>query len=122
MSSKSIFNLYTPSELGKLYQENPTRFNELADQAIRDACRARTPEKSLKLQQMQWSIEMQLRKAKTPLARMHIMENIFYGKIYGDDGELTKLATACNELLRTATGQTVGPAKNSQDQKKRDLR
>lgn len=121
MSSKSIFTLCTPAELRKLYQENPSLFNELAGEAIKDACRANTPEKSLKLQQLQWTIDMQLRKAKTPLARMHAMENIFYSKVYGDDGELTKLASACSELLRTVTGNRLDLGKKGETSKKRDL-
>ena len=33
---------------------------------------------------MQWSINAQLKKAKTPLARMHLMENIFYSQVFGE--------------------------------------
>jgi len=103
-SDKDDFSSYTPDELRKLYEEDPAHFNELADKAKRKACMARTPEKSLKLQQMQWTIDMQLRKAKTPLGRMNIMEEIFYSKVYGAKGELEQLISSCNSLVRAITG------------------
>lgn len=100
MSTKREFTSFTPEELRELYKEDPVRFDELADEALKDACKARTPEKSLKLQQMQWSIGMQLRKASSSLGRMHIMENIFYTEVYGENGQLEKLVSSCNSLLR----------------------
>lgn len=101
MSTKREFASYTPDELRELYKEDPARFEGLADEAVKKACTARTPEKSLKLQQMQWSIGMQLRKASSNLGRMHIMENIFYKQVYGEGGELERLVSNCNSLLRT---------------------
>lgn len=100
MSTKREFTSFTPEELRELYEEDPVRFDEMADEALKDACKARTPEKSLKLQQMQWSIGMQLRKASSSLGRMHIMENIFYTEVYGENGQLEKLVSSCNSLLR----------------------
>jgi hypothetical protein len=111
MSAKREFTSYTPDELRKLYQEDPTRFDELADDALKKACEARTAEKSMKLRQMQWSIGMQLRKASSTLGRMHIMENIFYSEVYGENGQLEKLVSSCNDLLRAIgkKDQVAGP-------------
>lgn len=120
MGTKSALTLFSPAELRKLYQENPEKFDELADQAIKQACIARTQEKSIKLQQLQWTIDMQLRKAKTPVARMHAMENIFYSKIYGDDGQLAQLADSCNKLLHVMSGTGID-LKKDEVRKKRDL-
>lgn len=53
MSTKTVLSLYTPAELRKLYQENPALFDQFAQEAIKNACSARTPEQSLKLQQLQ---------------------------------------------------------------------
>lgn len=103
-SKKEEFNDFSPDELRELYKEDPARFEELAAEAKRRACITRTPESSLKLQQMQWSIDMQLRKGKSPLSRMHIMENIFYSKVYGADGELERLVANCNNLVRSIGG------------------
>lgn len=103
-ANKDEFGSYTPEQLRKLYQEDPTRFNELAEKAKRKACTARDPEKSLKLQQMQWTIDMQMRKAKTPLARMNIMEQIFYSQVYGAEGQLEKLISSCSSLVRALSG------------------
>ncbi|QWV92144.1 DUF3135 domain-containing protein [Geomonas oryzisoli] len=100
MSTKKEFTAYTPDELRELYQENPALFDQLADQALKNACRARTPEKTLKLQQMQWSMTMQMRRASSNLGRMHIMENIFYTQVYGKNGQLEQLVDSCNTLLR----------------------
>ncbi|MBU5614746.1 DUF3135 domain-containing protein [Geomonas azotofigens] len=100
MSTQREFTSYTPDELRELYKEDPARFEELADEALKKACVARTPEKSLKLQQMQWSMTMQMRKANSNLGRMHIMENLFYTQVYGKGGQLEKLVDNCNSLLR----------------------
>ncbi|MBU5636259.1 DUF3135 domain-containing protein [Geomonas sp. Red69] len=100
MSTKREFTAYTPDELRELYKENPAMFDELADEALKKACRARTPEKTLKLQQMQWSMTMQMRRASSNLGRMHVMENIFYTQVYGKNGQLEKLVDSCNTLLR----------------------
>lgn len=103
-SNKDEFDSYTPDELRSLYKEDPARFNELADKAKRKACMARSPEMSLKLQQMQWTIDMQLRRAKTQLSRMNMMEEIFYSQVYGAKGQLEKLIASCDSLVRTITG------------------
>ena len=103
-SNKDEFSSYTPDELRSLYKEDPTRFDELAEEAKRKACTAGSPEKTLRLKQMQWTIDMQLRKAKTALGRMNIMEGIFYGRVYGAGGELEKLISNCNRLVRVITG------------------
>lgn len=98
--SKPEFSSYTPSELRELYGKNPDLFNELAADAIRQACIGRTPEQALKLRQLQWTIDAQLRKAKTPLGRMQIMENIFYDQVYGHDGQLVKLISNWAKVIR----------------------
>ncbi|QXE91235.1 DUF3135 domain-containing protein [Geomonas subterranea] len=100
MSTKKEFTSYTPDELRELYKEDPALFDELADEALKRACAARTPEKTLKLQQMQWSMTMQMRRASSNLGRMHIMENIFYTQVYGKGGQLEQLVDNCNSLLR----------------------
>ena len=97
--SKPEFGSYTSTELRELYEKDPELFNELSADAIRRGCIGSTPEQTLKLRQMQWVIDSKLRKGKTPLQRMHIMENIFYEQVYGDDGQLTKLITGWNKLL-----------------------
>jgi len=105
--SRSEFSFYTPEGLSELHKENPDLFAKLAKEAIRQACIGRTPEQTLKRRQMQWLIEGQLRKAKTPLGRMHIMENIFYGQVYGDDGQLARLVTGCTEFIRSVSGKDL---------------
>ncbi len=121
MSTKSLLSLYTPAEMRRLYQENPALFDQLAAEAIKTACTARTPEQSLRLQQLQWTIDMQLRKATTPVARMHVMENIFYGKIYGEDGKLSKLVSTCKKLVQAVTGTAVAAENGSEPRKKQDV-
>lgn len=102
--SKSEFNSYTPDELRELYEKKADLFVELADDAIKQACIGRTPEQTLRLRQMQWSIDMKLRKAKTPLERMRIMENIFYSQVYGGDGQLAKLISSCKDFITVVHG------------------
>ncbi|WP_243373381.1 DUF3135 domain-containing protein [Geotalea sp. SG265] len=97
---KKEFGSYTPTELSELYGRDPDLFDDLAADAISKACIGRTPEETVKLRQMQWTIDGQLRKARTPLERMHIMENIFYDRVYGEDGLLAKLATGWTQVLR----------------------
>jgi len=98
--SRNEFSSYTAQGLSELHQKDPELFAELAEDAIRQACIGRTPEQTLKRQQMQWRIDGQLRKAKTPLGRMHIMENIFYSQVYGGEGQLARLVSGCTEFIR----------------------
>lgn len=93
------FRNYSPDELSELYKSNPDRFNELAAVALNQACIGKTQQQTIRLRQTQWFIDGQLRKAKTPLQRMQIMENIFYSRVYGEDGELKQLLYSCNDLL-----------------------
>lgn len=95
---------YSPDELRDLYKKDPKRFDELANDALSQACIGRTPEQTLKFRQMQWSIDAQLRKAKTPVARMQVMENIFYSQVFGEHGELAHLMEECTQLIRIAVG------------------
>ena len=110
---RTEFSRFTPDELRELYKKNPEQFDELAADAINQACIGRTPEKTIKRRQMQWLIDAQLRKAKTPLGRMHMMENIFYSRVFGEDGELAHLTDNCIKLIRVATGTEKVPTKNS---------
>jgi len=102
--SRTNFSSYTPTEMRELFEKDAALFAELADDAIEQACIGKTPEQTLKLQQMQWTIDSQLRKGKTPLARMQIMENIFYGQVYGSNGQLAKLTFTCGKFLRAIRG------------------
>jgi hypothetical protein len=95
---------YTPDELMELYETNPNLFDELADDAIEEACIGSTPEQTLKGRQMQWTIDAHLRKGKTPLERMQIMEGIFYGQVYGEGGQLDQLMSSCKEFIGAVTG------------------
>lgn len=97
--SKLGFSSYTPTELMELYRDNPDLFEEMAAGAIRQACIGGTPEQTTKLRQMQWTIDAKLQKGKTPLERMHIMENIFYDQVYSDKGQLYKLIAGWAEVL-----------------------
>jgi hypothetical protein len=104
MPSKRGLGSYTRTELRELYEKNPDCFAELAEDAIKQACMGKTPKQTLKLQQLQWTIDAQLRKAKTPRGKMHIMENIFYDQMYGRSGHLFKLSRACAEFISTLAG------------------
>ena len=101
---------YTPDEMIALYKTNPVLFDELADEALHQACVGKTPEQTLKKQRMQWGIDMRLRKAKTPQERMQTMEGIFYGQVFGLNGQLARLTDNCTELLHIFTGTDRAPA------------
>ena len=109
--STTELSSYTSDELRELYKRNPKRFDELAADAINQACIGSTPKNALKRRQLQWTIDAQLRKAKTPLGRMQIMENIFYSRVFGDDGELAHLIDNCRELFHAACGTERAPSK-----------
>ena len=53
---------------------------------------------------MQWVIEGQLLKGKTPLQKLHDMESIFYDQVYGSDGFIFKLNSAYVSLARALKG------------------
>lgn len=103
-NSKPVLVAYTPTEMRELYKKDPELFDALAADAIRHACTGRTAEQTLKLKQMQWLIDAQLHKAKTPLERMHLMENIFYEQIYSSDGHLAKLISSWTDFVRLING------------------
>jgi hypothetical protein len=103
-SKNTEFSGYTAEQLSELYKRDPDHFEEIAADALSQACIGRTPAQTLKRRQMQWIIDTQLRKAKTPLERMHLMEGIFYGRVYGADGELAHLMESCKELIQTLGG------------------
>ena len=93
------FDRLTPDERIELYKDDPELFDELAAAVISQACIGHTEEETLLLRQIQWVIDGQLRKGKTPLQRLQVMENIFYSRIFGDAGELAHLAHSWNDLL-----------------------
>lgn len=109
--SKTEFSRYTPDELRELYKKNPHHFDEIAVEAISQACIGMTPDQTIKRRQLQWTIDAQLQKAKTPLERMQVMENIFYGRVFGDEGELAHLVYSCQELLHQFRGNDRVPTK-----------
>ena len=98
--SKRKFSCYTPGELRELYETDPARFQTLAAEALRDACVGKTDAQTLKLRQMQWVIEGQLRKQKTPQQKLQEMQKIFYDQLYGDNGLIFKLDSACTRLAQ----------------------
>ncbi len=110
--SKTGLNRCTPDEMRELYKTNPELFDKLAAEAINQACIGGTPEGTLKLRQMQWVIDAQLRKAKSPLERMRTMENIFYGHVFGSDGNLTRIVNTFLKLAHTVSAaEKVPPGK-----------
>jgi hypothetical protein len=100
--AKTDFRQYTPDELRELYRTDPGLFDKLAAEAIKKACIGGTPEETLRLQQMQWTIDALLRRAKTQLERMVIMEGIFYSHVFGSHGNLAHIVDAFLELAHTA--------------------
>ena len=106
--STSEFTSFTCTQLRELYEKNPQDFAELADAAIRKACIGRTPEITLQLKQLQWTIDAQMLKAKTPQRRLQIMEGIFYDQVFGDNGSLAQIRSGCLKIARTvARGERV---------------
>jgi hypothetical protein len=107
---KGELTSYTPDELRELYKKDPQLFDDLAGKALSKACLGRTPEQTQRFRQMQWTIDAQLRKARTPAARMQVMENIFYSKVFGSGGELSRLMDSCTDLIRAVKGDSVAQA------------
>ena len=108
---KRTFSSFTPDELRELYETDPDRFNELAAAAIRKACTGRTEEQTQKLRQMQWVIEGRLRKQKTPQQRLQEMQMIFYDQLYGNDGLLFRMDSACRTLAEAFKKTAAGGGK-----------
>lgn len=106
-SEETDFSSLTPTEMRELYLHDPDRFDALAAEAIRQACSGKTSEQTLKLRRMQWNIEGQLRKGKTPLQKMQIMGNLFYDQVFSGDGHLNKLMASWSEFARTCETDSV---------------
>ena len=98
------FHELNPEQLRRMYEEDPVSFRRRAKEAIKAACVGKTPQQTLRLQRMQWVIDGSLRKGRTPLQRLQIMEEIFYGKVYGDDGLLMQLKGKFAEVAQHLTG------------------
>jgi hypothetical protein len=110
--SKTEFSRYTADELSELYEKDPKHFDEIAAEALDDACSGLPEDLTVKLKQMQWTIDGKLRKAKSPLERLQIMQEIFYDYVFGADGELAHLRFSCQELRLAIKGtEEVVPAK-----------
>jgi len=107
------FNRYSPDELRELYERDPELFNALAAAAINQACIGSTPEQTRRLRQTQWLIDGQLMKARTPLHRMQIMENIFYSRVFGENGDLQRLNHGLKDLLDALGGIDRLPVRKS---------
>lgn len=110
IESKTELKNFTPDEMRELYKTDPKLFDKLAAEAIKKACIADTPEGTLRLQRMQWSIDAQLMRAKTQPERMEIMENIFYGQVFGSNGNLAHMVDAFVELAHIAKEPEEMPA------------
>jgi hypothetical protein len=108
--AKTEFRQFTPDERRELYRTNPELFDKLAAEAIKKACIGGTPEETLKLRQMQWTIDVLLQKGKNPFERMKIMEGIFYSHVFGSHGNLSHLVDALHDLAHTAVETEELPA------------
>jgi len=98
---KTELDRYTRDEMRELYKTDPELFDKLAAEAIVEACIGETPEKTLRLRQMQRMIDAELQTAKTPQERMRIMEKIFYGNVF----DLVHIMETFAGLIRPA-GET----------------
>lgn len=107
---KTEFSQYTPDERRELYKTNPELFDKLAAEAIKKACIGGAPEETLRLQQMQWTIDALLRKAKSPPERLKVMESIFYSHVFGSHGNLAHMVDAFHDLIHTAGETDALPA------------
>ena len=102
---KTELDRYTRDEMRELYKTDPGLFDKLAAEAIEEACIGETPEETLKLRQMQRTIDARLEKAKTPLERMRIMEQIFYSNVL----DLARIMETFARLMRPAAGTEEVP-------------
>jgi len=98
LGHKTELDRYTRDEMSELYKTDPGLFDKLAAEAINEACIGETPEETLKLRQMQRTIDDQLQQAKTPLERMRIMEKIFYSNVF----DLVRIMENFARLIRPA--------------------
>src|SRR6185369_987658 len=99
---KTELDRYTRDEMRELYKTDPELFDKLAAEAIKEACIGETPEETLKLWQMQRTIDAQLQQAKTPLERLRIMEQIFYSNVF----DLAHIMETFARLIRPG-GETL---------------
>jgi uncharacterized protein DUF3135 len=97
---KTELDRYTRDEMRELCETDPGLFDKLAAEAIDEACLGETAEETLKLRQMQRTIDAQLEKAKTRLERMRIMEQIFYSNVF----DLIHIMETTARLIRPAGG------------------
>ena len=104
---KTEFDRYTRDELRELYKTDPELFDKLAGEAIKAACSSEAPEETLKLQQMQRTIDAQLQQAKTQLERTQMMEKLFYGNVF----DLAQIVESCSVLIPSAAEPDEAPTR-----------
>jgi len=104
---KTEFDRYTRDELRELYKTDPKLFDKLAGEAIKAACISEAPEETLKLQQMQRTIDAQLQQAQTQLERTQMMEKLFYGNVF----DLAQIGESCSGLIRPAAEPDEAPTR-----------
>lgn len=108
-----MFRELNPDELQRFYEEDPVLFRKLSREAIEAACVGKNDQQTIRLQRMQWVIDGSLRKGKTPLQKLQIMEEIFYGRVYGDDGLLAQLKERFADVRVHLRGSGDAPAKGA---------
>ena len=91
---KTELDRYTPDERRELYKTDPERFDRLAADAISEACISETPEGTLKLREMQRTLDEKLQKGQAGLERLKIMEQVFYGSAFDLTHLMESLAKA----------------------------
>lgn len=112
-NNSRMFKELNPDELRRFFEEDPALFRKLSREAIEAACVGKNERQTIRLQRMQWVIDGSLRKGKTPLQKLQIMEEIFYGRVYGEDGLLAQLKERFADVRVRLKGSEGAPAKGA---------
>lgn len=102
MKAEKRFVDLSSNEREQLFKKDPALFEELARAALEEVCNSQDPERTVTLRQMQWNIDKELRKSKTPLGKLMIMQNIFYARVFGSEGCLSQIIANATKVKKLA--------------------
>ena len=83
---------FNRNEWKKLFETDPKAFEEKRREAIEECiASAGSPEKQKKLRQLQWQIDMEIRKSKNSLAACVKLNDMLMEQVYKEGGFLDAL-------------------------------
>ncbi len=96
-------------EMATLARKDPDLFEEKRRQLIEQTIEGAAPENRLRLKQLQWRIDRERERAKTPLAAAIRLHDMLMEMVYGEGGFLEAVETLRDLLKDIQQGKAPRP-------------